>query len=155
MSTVSSYQKNSLGRDATSGGNPTALNDASPRNNRIIVRVLLAIVVLTSALVLFRGGESQEGFETVVSGLSSIFDNVPGGMMGSSHKKQKKPATFRGLTIQGYPPLSVQKEYWEDLQKIDWKEVEADMTALLTDSQECESLFSCCTVLCMDYWYSH
>ncbi len=53
--------------------------------------------------------------------------------MGSSQQKSKP---ISGLTMKGYPPLSVQQEYWDDLQKIDWKAVEADMKDILTDSKE-------------------
>lgn len=90
-----------------------------------------------SAMVLFKSGQTSEVYdETIPSGHSLIFDQVPGGMMGSSRKQK----TVSGLTMKGYPPPSVQQEYWDDLQKIDWKEVEADLRDLMTDSKECKYL---------------
>jgi catalase (peroxidase I) len=44
------------------------------------------------------------------------------------------------LQLEGYPPLSVQKQYMKDLKEIDWDAVEDDLEALMTDSQDCK----CC-----------
>lgn len=54
--------------------------------------------------------------------------------MGSSSRKTKLNP---GLQLKGYPPRSVQEEYKGDLEKVDWKQVEKDMEALLTDSKDC------------------
>jgi catalase (peroxidase I) len=55
-------------------------------------------------------------------------------LLGSSHKKSSK--INPGLQLPGYPPLIVQQEYWDALQKVDWKEVEKDMTEVLYDSKD-------------------
>lgn len=121
---MSSYQQ-----DGATGDGEGVVDGTQDRRARIVRVFLAAAVVLGSALVLFNKNEAVNQEPSF-----SIFDQVPGGMMGSSHSKKSKPIS--GLTMMGYPPLSVQQEYWDDLQKIDWKEVENDMKELLTDSQE-------------------
>ena len=136
MKTVTSYHNELPGGNAPAveGGVLDGYQESLNRPNRV-VRVLLTVVALGGILVLFNNiRATDEGFVTVSEVPS--FDEA-GGIMGSSRKEAK---ISRGLTMKGYPPLSVQQEYWEDLQKIDWKEVEADMQALLTDSKECEFL---------------
>jgi len=127
---VSSYQ-NEPPRGAPESAVGGSQGDTNNLQRRIL-RMAIAGVVLGGALVIFNSVNSSESYETIPSG---VFDQVPGGIMGSSHHKQK---AISGLTMKGYPPLSVQQEYWEDLQKIDWRKVEADMKDLLTDSKECE-----------------
>lgn len=130
---MSSYQNKPPGRGVAEAGAVHAHQEASPPRNRI-VRMLLAAVALGTLFIVFKSGETSEDYETVASGPSLMFDQAAGGIMGSSRKQ----TTVSGLSMKGYPPISIQQEYWEDLQKIDWKEVEKDMKDLLTDSKECE-----------------
>lgn len=65
---------------------------------------------------------------------SSLTMEQAGGLMGSPSRKTKLNP---GLQLKGYPPRSVQEEYMRDLEKVDWKEVETDMEALLKDSKDC------------------
>lgn len=127
---MASYQ-NEVPGDVDEGVAPLARQGGAFNPPSRMRRVLVACVALGSALVFFRGGSSSESYEETIP--SGVFDQVPGGIMSSSHKMAPP---ISGLTTKGYPPLSVQQEYWEDLQKIDWKKVEADMKKLLTDSKE-------------------
>jgi catalase (peroxidase I) len=123
-----SYQKGGTGESAV---DCNSSQESTGPHARIVRIFLAATVGMGSALVLFKSGGAHQ--EAVASRPSFMFDNVPGGMMGSSQQKSKP---ISGLTMKGYPPLSVQQEYWDDLQKIDWKAVEADMKDILTDSKE-------------------
>jgi catalase-peroxidase len=41
-----------------------------------------------------------------------------------------------GLQLPGYPPASVQYEFDKLVRKVDWNQVENDIEAVLTDSQD-------------------
>lgn len=69
-----------------------------------------------------------------------------GGIWGSS--KEKLKASPNTLTLPGFPPLHVQQEYLDELVKVDWDAVEADIAELLTNSQECKFLLSLRTRSC-------
>lgn len=148
MTTVSSYQNDPLGgasKDVRAGvhiseeESPLVNPNDDTRSTRKI-RMLLSVLAIAAYALAFL--HSNQEYEAKLTGPSSIFDDVP--MMGSSHKKKEKSnaGNFVGLTTPGYPSLDIQKEYWEAVQKIDWKAVEKDMKDILTDSQECKSSVS-------------
>lgn len=135
MRTTTSYQKDGLGYSPL----PNVHNDSSASisssrfDGRRIVFALAAIAVLGGIMTLYG--------VPLAKSPSSLTMERAGGLMGSSchkvgsscHKVSLNP----GLQLKGYPPLSVQEEYMRDLEKIDWKEVERDMEALMTDSKDC------------------
>ena len=49
-----------------------------------------------------------------------------------------KYKVYPGLRLEGYPSLEIQEQYMRDLQEIDWDAVEADLEALMTQSQDCK-----------------
>lgn len=59
------------------------------------------------------------------------------------HHEQEKDqySVFPGLQLPGYPSLEEQQQYLQDVQGVDWDEVEADLEALMTDSQDCKRSF--------------
>jgi hypothetical protein len=128
MTTSTSYQNDGTGYSPV----PDVHNNSSesiPSNRFDGKRIVVALATIASL-----------GSIMILCGVplamppSSLTVEQAGGLMGSSSRKTKLNP---GLQLKGYPSLSVQEEYMRDLEKIDWKEVEKDMEALLTDSKDC------------------
>lgn len=117
-----------------------------PRRYNFRTLAAAFVCVTVGSLMLFHRNheDSQEGLASY-------------GLWGSSHKKHPhehkhkhkhhhkhdhhehdKYQVYPGLQLPGYPSLEAQAQYLKDLQEIDWDEVEADLDALMTDSQECK-----------------
>ena len=111
---------------------PRVREDGSDKHScHLVVRLFPALFVvgtLVGCIVTFKGQSSSP---------SPTLEQA-GGILGSSHKSNG----FSGLHLKGYPPTFVQQEYMKDLEAVDWKELEKDIEALLTDSKECTYLLN-------------
>jgi hypothetical protein len=128
MRTTTSYQNDGPGYSPLPNvhNNSSASSPSCRFDGKRIVAALAAIAILGGIMTLY-------GVPLAMSP-SSLTMEQAGGLMGSSSRKTKLNP---GLQLKGYPPRSVQEEYMRDLEKVDWKEVEIDMEALLTDSKDC------------------
>jgi hypothetical protein len=128
MTTTTSYHNDGPGYSPL----PNVHNNSSasiPSNRFDGKRIVAAL----AAIAILGGIMTRYGVPLVMSP-SSLTMEQAGGLVGSSSRKTELNP---GLQLKGYPPRSVQEEYMRDLEKVDWKEVEKDMEALLTDSKDC------------------